>query len=76
MPLVISAIALALTYLVLMHLMFEDFDELRSRVRSFLEYLPISVVADYTLGRDSLRTWVWMVSGPLIAVVVYSIVAR
>jgi hypothetical protein len=56
--------------------MFEDFDELRRRVRSFLEYLPISVVADYAFGRDSLRTWVWMVSGPVIAGVVYSIVAR
>jgi hypothetical protein len=76
MPLLISAIALALTYLVLMQLMFEDFDDLRRRVRTFLEYLPISVVADYAFGRDSLRTWLWMMSGPVIAGVVYSMVAH
>lgn len=74
MPFVISAIALALTYLILLQLMFEDFDDLRTRVRSFFEYIPISVMADYAFGRDSLRTWVWMVSGPVMAVLVYSIV--
>ena len=76
MPILISATALVLTYLLLMQVLFEDLDEFRKKVRSLLEYLPISIVADWAFGRDSLRSWIWMVSGPLIGVIVYTLVAR
>ncbi len=76
MPLVISTAASALAYLVLMQLLFEDFDEFRKKFRSMIECMPVSVMVDYSFGRDSLRPWAWMMSGPMIGVVVYSFVAR
>ena len=75
MPIVISATASIFTYLVLMHLLFENFDEFRNKLRSMIKYFPISVVVDWAFGRDSLRTWVWTMSGPLIGVIVYSFIS-
>ena len=76
MPIVISATASLFTYFILMQLLFADFEECRKKVRSLVEYIPISVVADWAFGRDSLRSWIWMMSGPLMGVLVYSFISR
>jgi hypothetical protein len=76
MTFAIAAVASLFTYLILMQLLFDSFEECRKKVRSLVEYIPISVVADWAFGRDSLRSWVWMMSGPLVGVVVYSVISR
>ena len=68
MPFVISLTASIFTYL----LLFEDFNDFRTRLRSTLLWFPISVVLDYAFGNDSLRAWIWMISGPVVGVLVYS----
>ena len=76
MPFVIAATASISTYLLLMHVLFEDFDEFRTKVRSTLLWFPVSVVLDYAFGNDSLRAWIWMISGPVVGVLVYSTMSR
>ena len=76
MPILVSAAALIFTYLVLMQLLFEDLREFRSELRSTILYFPVSVVLDYSFGNDRIRGWIWMVSGPVIGVIVYSFVSR
>jgi hypothetical protein len=48
MSILISAAATIFTYLVLMQLLFEDYDEFSSELRSTILYFPISVVLDYS----------------------------
>ena len=76
MPFLVSAAVSILTYLVLMQLLFEDVKEFRSELRSTILYFPISIVLDYSFGNDRIRAWLWMISGPLIGVLVYSLVAH
>lgn len=76
MPFVISATASLFAYLVVMRLLFEDFDELMTTVQSTVAAFPISVVLDHAFGNDSLRAWVWMVSGPLAGVFVYAVISQ
>jgi hypothetical protein len=76
MPFLISAAALVFTYLVLMQLLFEDYDEFSRELRSTIQYFPISVVLDYSFGNDRIRAWIWMISGPVIGVIVYSFMSR
>ena len=76
MPFVISLTASIFTYLLLMHVLFEDFNDFRTRLRSTILWFPISVVLDYAFGNDSLRAWIWMISGPVVGVLVYSTMSR
>ena len=76
MPFVISAAASIFTYLVLMKILFEDFDEFRKMLRSTMLWFPISFVLDYVSGNDSIRVWIWMISGPIIGVLVYSSISH
>ena len=76
MPFVISAAASIFTYLVLMKILFEDFDEFRKMLRSTMLWFPISFVLDYVSGNDSIRVWIWMISGPMIGVLVYSSISH
>ena len=76
MPFVISAAASIFTYLVLMKILFEDFDEFRKMLRSTMLWFPISFVLDYISGNDSIRVWIWMISGPMIGVLVYSSISH
>ena len=59
-----------------MHVLFEDFNDFRTRLRSTILWFPISVVLDYAFGNDSLRAWIWMISGPVVGVLVYSTMSR
>ena len=59
-----------------MYLLFEDFDEFRDKLRAMIAWFPISIVLDYGIGNDTLRAWIWMVSGPMIGVIVYSSIAH
>ena len=72
MPLIISATASIFTYLILMQLLFENFDEFREKFWSTMLWFPVSFVLDYISGNDSIRVWIWMISGPVIGVLVYS----
>jgi hypothetical protein len=72
MPIVISAAASIFAYLILMQLMFEDLGEFRKKLRTTIEWFPVSFVLDYVSGNDSIRVWIWMISGPIIGVLVYS----
>jgi hypothetical protein len=76
MPLLLSATISILTYLVLILLLFEDLDEFRAKLRSTILWFPVSVILDYVSGNDSLRVWIWMISGPVVGVLVYSILAH
>ena len=76
MPILLSAAASIFAYVILMHLLFEDFEEFRKKLRSTMEWFPVSFVLDYVSGNDSIRVWLWMISGPMIGVLVYSSIAH
>jgi hypothetical protein len=76
MSFMISATASLLTYLILMQLLFENLSEFRKKLRATIEWFPISFVLDYVSGNDSIRVWIWMMSGPMIGVLVYSAISR
>jgi hypothetical protein len=71
MAIVASIIVAGLTYFILMKLLFDSFGEFNAKLRSTILFFPVGSALDSVSKKESLRIWIWLVSGLTVGLLVH-----
>ncbi len=73
MSILVSIVGAILTYLILYKIMFQDKADFYSKLRSTVFFFPLGMATDAVSDKESLRIWLWLLSGVIVAIPIYKL---